>query len=392
LWKIGENQTQGEAMSQTAIATIQEHFSVVQEPRVEYLVEHNLSEMIVIAICAVICGANDWVAVADWGEAKIAWLKQYLKLENEIPSHDCYRRLFLRIDPEQFQKGFMSWIQAVFTLSQGQVIAVDGKEMNGSKSKTLGRRAIDRVSAWATANRLVLGQRKVEEKSNEITAIPALLQLLDLEGCLVTIDAMGCQTEIAAQVVEQGGDYLLAVKANQGHLHEDIEFLFACAQHSEFKGIDSDYAQTVSQGHGRIEKRECWIIDDRKQLDFIRDRDEWAKLQTIVMIRAHRQEGSKATTQVHYFISSLQADARQLLAAKRAHWGIENQLHWTLDVAFREDDHQLGLGHGPANFALLRQMAASLLKQENTAKCGIANKRLRAAWDDSYLLKVLHPG
>jgi predicted transposase YbfD/YdcC len=379
-------------MSQTAIVNLQEHFSIVEDPRVEYLVDHNLSEMLVIAICAVICGANDWVAVADWGKAKTDWLKQYLALENGIPSHDCFRRLFLRLDPEQFQKGFMSWIQTVFKRTQGQVIAVDGKEMNGSKSKVLGRRAIDMVSAWATESRLVLGQRKVEEKSNEITAIPELLRLLDLEGCLVTIDAMGCQTEIAAQIVEQGADYLLAVKANQGHLHEDIEFLFACAQQTEFKGIDSDYAQTVSQGHGRIERRECWIIDDQKQLDFIRDRNKWAELETIVMIRAHRQEGKKVETKDRYFISSLQADAHRLLAAKRSHWGVENELHWTLDVAFREDVHQLGMGNGPANFALLRHLATSLLKQEKTAKCGIANKRLKAAWDGAYLLKVLNPG
>lgn len=379
-------------MSQTATVTIQEHFSIVEDPRVEYLVDHNLSEMIVIAICAVICGANDWVAVADWGKAKTDWLKQYLALKNGIPSHDCFRRLFLRLDPEQFQKGFMSWIQAVFKRTPGQVVAVDGKEMNGSKSKVLGRQAIDMVSAWATESRLVLGQRKVEEKSNEITAIPELLRLLDLDGCLVTIDAMGCQTEIAAQIVEQGGDYLLAVKANQGHLHEDIEFLFACAQRTEFKGIDSDYAQTVSQGHGRIERRECWIIDDQKQLDFIRDRNKWAELETIVMIRAHRQEGKKVETKDRYFISSLQADAHRLLAAKRVHWGVENELHWTLDVAFREDVHQLGLGNGPANFALLRHLATSLLKQEKTARCGIANKRLKAAWDEAYLLKVLNPG
>lgn len=379
-------------MSQTAIVTIQEHFSIAEDPRVEYLVDHNLSEMLVIAICAVICGANDWVAVADWGKAKTDWLKQYLALENGIPSHDCFRRLFLRLDPEQFQKGFMSWIQTVFKRTQGQVIAVDGKEMNGSKSKVLGRRAIDMVSAWATESRLILGQRKVEEKSNEITAIPELLRLLDLEGCLVTIDAMGCQTEIAAQIVEQGADYLLAVKANQGHLHEDIEFLFACAQQTEFRGIDSDYAQTVSQGHGRIERRECWIIDDQKQLDFIRDRNKWAELETIVMIRAHRQEGKKVETKDRYFISSLQANAHRLLAAKRSHWGVENELHWTLDVAFREDVHRLGMGNGPANFALLRHLATSLLKQEKTAKCGIANKRLKAAWDEAYLFKVLNPG
>lgn len=347
--------------------------------------------MIVIAICAVICGANDWVAVADWGETKVEWLKQHLKLENGIPTHDTFRRVFLCIKLEEFQGGFMSWIGAVFKLTKGQVIAVDGKEMQGSKSKTVGRRAIDMVSAWATTNRLVLGQRKVDEKSNEITAIPELLKLLDLAGCLVTIDAIGCQTEIAEQIVEQGGDYLLTVKENQGHLYQDIEFLFECAHRTEFKGIDSDYAADISQGHGRVEKRECWLIDDRQQLDFIRNCNAWAKLQTIVMIRCQRQEGDKVTSQDRYFISSARTDAQQLLAAKRAHWGIENELHWTLDVAFQEDKHQLA-GNGAANFAVLRHIATSLLKQEKSAKCGIANKRLKAAWDDAYLLKVLHPG
>jgi predicted transposase YbfD/YdcC len=377
-------------MSHEAIATLQEHFSSVEEPRVEYLVTHNLLEVIVIAICAVICGANDWVAVVHWAETKEHWLKQHLKLEHGIPSHDTFRRLFLCLNPEQFQHSFMSWINHVFKVTGGQVIAIDGKEMHGSKSAKLGRKAIDMVSAWATTNQLVLGQQKVDEKSNEITAIPKLLKLLNLEGCLVTIDAMGCQTEIAQQIVNQGGSYLLAVKENQGHLYQDIEFLFTCAHQHEFKGIDSDYAVDISSGHGRIEKRECWLIDDGAQLDFIRNRQAWAGLKTIVMIRSQRQEGDKVTIKERYFISNLVADAQQLLSAKRSHWGIENQLHWTIDVAFQEDKHQLA-GNGAANFAVLRHIATSLLKQEKSAKCGIANKRLLAAWDEGYLLKVLQP-
>lgn len=377
-------------MSHEAIATIQEHFSSVEDPRVEYLVDHDLLEVIVIAICAVICGANDWVAVVHWAKTKESWLRQFLDLEYGIPSHDTFRRLFLRLKPEEFQCSFMSWIGSIFTLTDGQVIAIDGKEMHGSKSAKLGRKAIDMVSAWATKNQLVLGQQKVDEKSNEITAIPKLLKLLNLEGCMVTIDAMGCQTEIAEQIVEQGGNYLLAVKENQGNLYKDIEFLFECAHRHDFKGIDSDYAIDLSHGHGRIEKRECWIIDDGGQLDFIRNREEWANLNTIVMIRSQRQEGDKTSIKERYFISNLVADARQLLAAKRSHWGIENQLHWTLDVAFQEDKHQLA-GNGAANFAVLRHIATSLLKQEKSAKCGIATKRLRAAWDEDYLLKVLQP-
>ena len=377
-------------MSHEAIATLQEHFSSVEDPRVEYLVDHDLLEVIVIAICAVICGANDWVAVVHWAKTKEYWLKQHLKLEHGIPSHDTFRRLFLRLNPEEFQSSFMSWIGSVFKVTEGQVIAIDGKEMHGSKSAKLGRKAIDMVSAWATTNQLVLGQQKVDEKSNEITAIPKLLKLLNLEGCLVTIDAMGCQTEIAKQIVAQGGDYLLAVKENQGHLHEDISFLFESAHRHEFKGIDSDYASDLSYGHGRVERRECWLIDDCGQLEFIRNRKAWTNLNTIVMIRSQRQEGDKVTIKERFFISSLVADAQQLLAAKRAHWGIENQLHWTLDVAFQEDKHQLA-GNGAANFAVLRHIATSLLKQEKTAKCGIANKRLKAAWDEAYLLKVLQP-
>jgi hypothetical protein len=213
-------------MSQKGIDAIKTHFATTEDPRVEYLVEHNLLKMIVIAICAVICGANNWVAVADWGVAKEEWLRQYLKLEHGTPSHDAFRRVCMRIDPEQFQSGFASWIGAVFKIEGQEHIAIDGKEMHGSKSKTLGRRAIDMVSAWATQARLVLGQRKVDEKSNEITAIPALLKMLDLEGCVVTIDAIGCQTEIANQIVEQGGDYLLSVKGNQGCLQQDIAFIF----------------------------------------------------------------------------------------------------------------------------------------------------------------------
>jgi predicted transposase YbfD/YdcC len=376
-------------MSQKGIDAIKTHFATTEDPRVEYLVEHNLLEMIVIAICAVICGANNWVAVADWGVAKEEWLRQYLKLEHGTPSHDAFRRVFMRIDPEQFQSGFASWIGAVFKIEGQEHIAIDGKEMHGSKSKTLGRRAIDMVSAWATQARLVLGQRKVDEKSNEITAIPALLKMLDLEGCVVTIDAIGCQTEIANQIVEQGGDYLLSVKGNQGCLQQDIAFIFERAQRAEFRGIDSDYAHTISEGHGRREGRECWIIDDKKQLEFIRNRNKWAGLQTIALIRTQRWEGEKFTCEDRYFISSALTDAEHILAIKRAHWGIENELHWILDVAFQEDKHRLVLGNGPANFAVLRHIAATLLKQEKSAACGVATKRLRAGWNNNYLTKVL---
>jgi predicted transposase YbfD/YdcC len=372
-----------------ATAPIQDFFGEIEDPRVEYLFDHDLTEIIVIAICAVICGANDWVAIETWARTKEKWLKQFLPLKKGIPSHHTFRRVFALIKPEEFQKAFLEWVQSVFTVIGGQVVALDGKEMHGSKSKTLGKKAITMVSAWATANHLVLGQRTVEEKSNEITAIPKLLELLQVQGCLVTIDAMGCQTKIAEQIIEQGGDYLLAVKENQGHLYQDIEFVFRNAERCEYKGIEADYAQEVSKGHGRIENRECWMIDDEHELSFLRNRSEWRSLKAIVLIRSHRHDGTKLSVKDRYFITSDNSSAAKLLEAKRAHWGIENGLHWVLDVAFREDNHQLETNNGLANFAVLRHIALNLLKQEKSGRHSVATKRLKAGWDESYLLQVL---
>lgn len=378
-------------MSKTPIATIQKHFSTLKDPRVDYLVDHDLLEMIVMTICAVICGADNWVDVGNWSEEKIDWLKQFLELKNGIPSHDTLRRVFLLIDPGQFQASFMSWVQAVFTVTKGQVIAVDGKQQRGSKSKRLGQKAICMVSAWAAENRIVLGQCKAEEKSNEITAIPELLRLLDVSSCIVTIDAAGCQKENTRIITEQQGDYMLAVKGNQGNLYDDITFLFHRAHSNEFRGIESDHDRSVSKGHGRIEIRECWMINDEQELALIRNREAWRKLQTIVMIRSVRREAEVTTTKDRYYISSLECDAQRILEAKRSHWAVENDLHWSLDVAFHEDQHQLK-GNGAANLSVVRHMAVSLLKQENTAKCGIKGKRLKAAWSTNYLERVLQSG
>ena len=376
-------------MSATPIGTIKEHFSDVEDPRTEYLIGHDLMEMIFIALCAAISSADNWVDVANWAEGRIDWLREKgLKLENGIPSHDTFGRVFLLIDPEQFQAGFASWVKAVFEIIKGQTIAIDGKQMNGSKSKKLGIKAICMVSAWAVENRIVLGQRKAEEKSNEIKAIPELLKLLDLNGCLVTIDAAGCQKNNADIIVEQGGDYLFSLKGSQGNLHDDVIFLFDRAHENAFKGIDSDYAKTTSQGHGRIEIRECWIIDDQKEIEFIRKADEWNKLQTIIMIRSERQTDKETTISDQYFISSKSSDAQSLLKAKRSHWLVENALHWSLDVGFNEDDHQLR-GNGAANMAVVRHMALNLLKQEKNAKCGMAGKRRKAGWNTKYLERVL---
>lgn len=379
-----------DAMNETDIptASLISHCAQVSDPRVEYLVEYPLLEILVIAICGVICGADDWVSIVQWAETKAAWLQGFLSLANGIPSHDTFRRVFLRLESTAFQASFLSWTQAVFAPAGGQV-AVDGKEPHGSRDKRLGKRAIDMVSAWAAEQQVALGQRQTEEKSNEITAIPVLLELLDVSDSVVTIDAIGCQKKNTDIIVRQGGDYLISVKENQGHLYQDLEFLFQTAQAADFRGLDSDYARTVDKNHGRLEIRECWVIDDPRQLAFIRNGQAWAKLQTVAMIRSVRQEGDKVTTKTRYFISSLVADAARILAIKRSHWSIENSLHWILDVAFQEDKHQLRKGNGAANFTVLRHIALSLLKQEKTAKCGIKTKRLKAGWDEDYLLKVL---
>ncbi len=376
-------------MTQSPDSTIMTHFAEMTDPRVEGRSEHTLQDIITIALCAVICGADSWVAVAEFGKAKEEWFATFLALPSGMPVHDTFGRVFGALDPDEFERCFLSWVQTIAEVVEGEVLAIDGKQLRRSHDKRLGKKAIHMVSAWATDNRLVLGQVKVDDKSNEITAIPRLLRVLALKGSIVTIDAMGCQKEIVETIVEQGADYAIALKENQGNLHEDVSELFAHAQETDFAGLLHSYEKTVNGDHGRIEVRECWTLSDLASFDYIRKLPDWEKLQTVAMVRRERQVNGKTTVECSYYISSLPNDAALLLETTRKHWHIENKLHWVLDIAFREDECRVRQGNAAENFAILRHIALNLLKQEQTAQCGVKTKRLKAGWDEAYLLKVL---
>ena len=349
---------------------------------------HKLIDVITIAICGIICGADDWSGIEEYGLAKEEWLRQFLALPHGIPSHDTFGRIFSWLNPQEFEKCFLSWVRAVMKTTKGQVIAIDGKTLRRSHDHTNGKKAIHMVSAWAKENQLVLAQVKVDEKSNEITAIPELLQVLALNECIVTMDAMGCQQEIATIVIEKGGDYVLAVKENQGQLYQDIRELFDGAEEVDFFDVEHTYAKSTNKNHGRIEVRKCWAVTEPDFIHYLRGLENWKNLRSLVKVTCQRQTAAGTNSETRYFISSLNAPAKQLLKAVRGHWSIENGLHWVLDVVFREDESRVRKNHAPENLAVLRHIALNLLKQDTTIKRGIKNKRLVAAWNNDYLIHL----
>lgn len=373
----------------SSTTTIIEHFATLEDPRTGNALEHQLMDILVIALCAMICGADSWTEIELFGNAKQAWFKTFLALKNGIPSHDTFGRVFSLLDGQQFESCFLKWVQSAYGVPSSQVIAIDGKHVRRSHDKGIGREAIHMVSAWASESHLVLGQVMVEEKSNEIVAIPQLLRTLWLQNCIVTIDAMGCHKEIAQLVVEQEGDYLLALKNNQGQMLEDVTCLFERGLSTGFQGMSHDYSRTVDKGHGRLEIRECWTITGNTTLDFLRHFADWPSLRSLVRLKSQRTSKGETEESVRYYISSWQVSATQLLSGIRHHWQIENGLHWVLDMAFREDECRVRIGYAAQNLAILRHTALNLLKQEKTVKVGIKAKRLKAGWDEAYLLKIL---
>lgn len=366
------------------LASITHHFISISDPRLEHNKAHKLIDIIMISICAVICGAESFVDIADFGVAKKDWLKTFLELPNGVPSHDTIGRVFSLLDPKQFQASFSEWMQSTVKLTKGQIIAIDGK----TNRRTFGKftRALHLVSAFATANGVAIGQVATDQKSNEITAIPELLKLLDIRGCLITTDAMGCQSDIAADVVARGGDYLLAVKGNQGLLYRGLKACFSD------ESLERLVNTTENSGHGRIEKRVCEVMGDSDIISNLDHKNNWLSLNTIVRVSATRtnKKTGVVSEQARYYICSLKnPSAERIQAAVRSHWGIENSLHWVLDMAMREDESRIRTDHAPANMAVLRHIALNVIRSDKTRKVGIKASAKKAGWSNDYLETLL---
>ncbi|BAY14058.1 transposase ISAs1 family protein (plasmid) [Calothrix sp. NIES-2098] len=359
----------------------------MEDPRVDRTKRHKLIDILTIAICAVICGADSWVAIELYGCTKYEWLKTFLELPNGIPSHDTFARVFAQLDTQKFQECFLSWMRTIQKITSAEIVAIDGKTLCGSNDKASGQSAIEIVSAWATTNRMVLGQVKVDSHSNEITAIPELLKVLELSGCIVTIDAIGCQKNIVKLIAQQDADYVITLKKNQGNLANEVEELIAEGIRTGFQGLKHSTYKTEEVSHGRHEIRHYLMISNiGNKLD---PDSVWAKLNSIGMVESVRELDGETTVETRYFISSLEDNAQKFANSIRSHWGIENSLHWVLDVALNEDNCRIRKDNAPQNFAVLRHIAVNLLGKEKRVKVGVKNKQFLAAMDNQYLTRLL---
>lgn len=370
--------------------TFLNHFEALEDPRLDnHNLRHNLIDILIITILGVICGADSWVDIREFALAKYEWLKTFLSLPNGIPSHDTFGRVFSLMNPDKFESCFCSWIEALDIDLNGEVIAIDGKTLRGSGNKRKNKNPLHLVSAWAATHRVMLGQVKTEEKSNEIEAIPRLLSMLDISNSIVTIDAMGCQKTIALQIIEQGADYVLSLKENQPSLHQDIKSIFALGEFRQFKKMLNKRKVEKVHDHGRTETRRYTLISARDPVMF---QFRWPGMKSIGMLEVTRTTNNEVEKSKRFFITSLDEDIDGFMRAVRKHWSIEINLHWSLDVSFKEDLNRARAGYSAQNLATVRRIALNLLTQEKTHKRGISCKRKTAGWNHKYLMTVLNIG
>ena len=369
------------------VALFAPFFGDLPDPRIHRSKRHTLLDMLILALCATLGGANGWADIERFGKAKLPFFRQFLELPNGIPSHDTFGRVFARLDPAALLSCTQHWLAAFRASVDRELVAIDGKTLRGSFDTAAGQGPLHLVSAWAGEARLVLGQVAVPAKSNEITAIPLLVELLDLKGCIVTIDAIGCQKEIVEAIRDQEADYVLALKGNQETLHEDVANFFIDALERDFAGIDHRYLKTVEEGHGRHEIRHYYVVDVPEA---IRQQHGWRDLRSLGMVFSEQQVGDREPEgDTRFYISSLEPKVKTFARAVRGHWGIENRLHWSLDVTFAEDQSRVRKDHGPRNLGMLRRLALSILQQDTSCKDSLRGKRLCAGWDEDRLLRIL---
>jgi predicted transposase YbfD/YdcC len=362
------------------------YLSIIQDPRIERSKLHKLEDVLFLVVCAVLCGCDTWEAIYEFGKDRVEWLRKYIRLEHGIPSADTLARVFSLIDPEEFEQAFRNWVFSLYEVKDEQIIAIDGKRVRNTHDNRYGRGAIHMVSAYATEVGLVLGQVKTADKSNEIRAVPELLDALKLKGCVITLDAMGCQKDIVKKITERGGDYVISLKGNQGQLHQDVKLFFESIDKGQLKKVKLDSITHTEKGHGRIEER-CYQITDH--IDWLENKANWSGLRSIGRVDSMREINGVVSRESRYFISSLPGAAQRFSKAVRQHWAIENNLHWQLDVTFNEDKLRARMRNAAQNLTILRRMILNVLKQDKTSKASLNIKRMKAGWNNQYLLHML---